>query len=197
MWQTEEFVVIKRSGTSILNYFLQFSGEAVFLVTTLTRTNSSTPIDVFIRHTLESTAAIVIVTNLIRFGKPALHKMIVMLVVGIERWRLLAECKRFYLRLSKQYPMIASCGLGLVTSHLISDGCGHEILEGVAWPESNIGQVVQLPCPCDDLLQSGNKTSRTCGGTYSHGGQWLDVDYSQCGAVVNQVTNILCSIAMV
>ena len=58
-------------------HFLQSRGEAVFLVTTLTRINSSTPSHVFIRHTLESTTAVLMVTSLVRFGKQVFYEIII------------------------------------------------------------------------------------------------------------------------
>ena len=77
------------------------------------------------------------------------------------------------------------------------DGCASGRVDGVLWPESDIGQIVQQPCPCEDFLQSGEKARRTCGGTYSLGGKWMDVDYAPCVTLMNQVTNTLCSIALV
>ena len=38
------------------------------------------------------------------------------------------------------------------------------------------------PCPCQNLIkQYGNMISRRCGGSYSQGGVWNSMDYSQCG----------------
>ena len=79
-----------------------------------------------------------------------------------------------------------------------SYGCGSDRVDGIVWPESDIGHTVQLPCPCEDVLLSGNNASRTCRqGTHPHRGQWSGVDYTQCDTVVKEITNALCSIAMV
>ena len=72
-----------------------------------------------------------------------------------------------------------------------------DTIDNILWPESNIGQVVHLPCPCEEFLHSGQMASRTCGGNYSQGGQWMDVDYSHCDSVANEVTSVLCRIALV
>ena len=65
-----------------------------------------------------------------------------------------------------------------------------DTVDNMVWPESSIGQVIQVPCPCEDILQSGEMASRTCGGTFSLGGQWMDVDYSQCVTITNDVTSL-------
>ena len=78
-----------------------------------------------------------------------------------------------------------------------TDGCQSGTVNGMVWPDSNIGKVNQLPCPCEELLQSGKLSSRSCGGTYSQGGQWMNVNYSQCDSINNEITNTLCRIALV
>jgi len=53
--------------------------------------------------------------------------------------------------------------------------------------ESEIGTTHSQQCPCQDLadVAIGTKTVlRHCGGTYTHGAQWADVDFSQCGLSV-------------
>lgn len=79
---------------------------------------------------------------------------------------------------------------------LLVDGCNTDRVDDILWPELAIGQDVQLPCPCEDVLQSGQMASRACGGTYTQGGQWEDVNYNQCDSVTKEVTNRLCSLAM-
>ena len=80
---------------------------------------------------------------------------------------------------------------------VLLDGCESETVDGIEWPESDIGQVVRRPCPCEEFLQSGEKAKRICGGTYSHGGHWMVVDYTPCVALMNQVTSTLCTIVLV
>ena len=73
--------------------------------------------------------------------------------------------------------------------HMPTDGCSAEddiIL--INWNETEIGQFISQPCPCQDLI--GNSATqngvfnitRRCGGSYSMGGRWEDVEYKiQCG----------------
>ena len=75
------------------------------------------------------------------------------------------------------------------------DGCNSNAVDDMLWTESNIGEIVQLPCPCEQFLKSGQMANRVCGGTYSQGGQWKDVNYNQCDSVTIEVTSQLCSIA--
>ena len=65
------------------------------------------------------------------------------------------------------------------------------------WPETDIGQTVHLPCPCEDVLQSGNYVTRTCGGSTASGGEWMDVDDTQCVTSISAITDVLCNIAKV
>ena len=78
---------------------------------------------------------------------------------------------------------------------LLVDGCNTDRVDDILWPELAIGQEIQLPCPCEDVLQSGQMASRACGGAYSQGGQWENINYNRCDSVTNEVTNRLCSLA--
>ena len=78
-----------------------------------------------------------------------------------------------------------------------TDQCQTEREHDTVWPESNIREVVERPCPCEDHLQYGSKAIRTCGGSYSLGGQWMEADYSQCEAINNEITNALCKLVLV
>ena len=72
-------------------------------------------------------------------------------------------------------------------AHPNADGCIADDDIILEWPEAEIGQIVTLPCPCQDLIgnpatqrRSFNITRR-CGGSYSKGGHWVKVDYqTQC-----------------
>ena len=79
----------------------------------------------------------------------------------------------------------------------LSLGCNTEMVDDIVWPESDIGQVVQLSCPCEGVFYSGQNTSRACVGNSSQGGQWMAVNYSQCDLVTSEMTILLCSIALV
>ena len=54
--------------------------------------------------------------------------------------------------------------------------------ENISWNEAQILQLVSLPCPCRNLtLQYHTMITRRCGGSYSHGAVWEEVDSSNCG----------------
>ena len=69
----------------------------------------------------------------------------------------------------------------------------------MSWPESEIGsQPVKLSCPCGRLnaTQYGNPNlTRVCGGTYTYGAEWEEVDPAQCNYTDN--TYKLCSVTQV
>ena len=73
--------------------------------------------------------------------------------------------------------------------------CGNVAL--VTWPETEIGQVASVPCPCgvsDPLIQLLMGTRR-CGGTFEAGGVWED---SQCESCQFSSTRLaLCQLAQV
>ena len=79
-----------------------------------------------------------------------------------------------------------------------SDGCPEETLpllsssllfagdtsSTFSWPETNLGDPV-LHQPCPNQAGSINTVSRYCGGSFSSGAQWSDVDFSQCSVWVS------------
>ena len=69
----------------------------------------------------------------------------------------------------------------------------------VKWPESEIGaDPVIINCPCGKLnaTQYGSpQLSRVCGGSYTYGAQWKEVDATQCNYTDN--TYKLCSVTQV
>ena len=63
------------------------------------------------------------------------------------------------------------------------DGCDPEEVDGRMWPEAAPGSTVSTPCPCAEAEGPLPGTViRQCGGNYSHGARWSDVDNSQCAA---------------
>ena len=48
----------------------------------------------------------------------------------------------------------------------------------IKWNETMILQQVKKPCPCQTLTQVF--ITRHCGGSYSQGAQWMDMDTTQC-----------------
>ena len=82
-----------------------------------------------------------------------------------------------------------------MTTHMT--GCRAETIDSFPWPETDIGQTVQLPCPCEDILQFGSSVRRMCGGSPTSEWEWMDVDHSECATSMSHITNTLCRIAMV
>ena len=90
-------------------------------------------------------------------------------------------------------------------SRVILDGCPSEeasLIPGGAiiysWAESEIGTTLTQPCPCRDLVDIPGGTGtviRHCGGTYTHGAQWREVDFSRCGLSVTAIQ--LCEATLV
>ena len=68
------------------------------------------------------------------------------------------------------------------------DGCPKEIrsvcgnVRPVTWPETEIGEVASVSCPCglDDPLIQQLKGTRRCGGTYEGGARWEEPQCNSC-----------------
>ena len=63
--------------------------------------------------------------------------------------------------------------------------------------EINLGESLELPCPCSEYLTSLPDASRQngvrkCGGSFRNGAQLLDTDFSQCATSVNETSRTLC-----
>ena len=91
-----------------------------------------------------------------------------------------------------------------IVLNTFADGCPAEtdqIAQGVGihlrWNESDISSNLSQPCPCKDIIAApANATvSRKCGGTYSEGASWDEVDYSQCR--FTSITLKLCEASLV
>ena len=69
------------------------------------------------------------------------------------------------------------------------------------WPESDIGQLLMLQCPCGNLSAvsgqdiSNTMAQRVCGGNFSHGGEWKPAHLSPCN--FSSTTRQLCQVANV
>lgn len=80
------------------------------------------------------------------------------------------------------------------------DGCAAETTAngGVEyqWPETEIGERVQLPC--SGTTGSGTSAYRECGGSYSQGAEWEEIDDCECRLNVDNTesmnTQELCEI---
>ena len=92
-------------------------------------------------------------------------------------------------------------GMSILFSHqdgcpeLPDSSCGN--VGNVTWPETEIGQVASLPCPCgvnDSLVQMVTGTRR-CGGTNETGAVWEE---PQCGSCqFSNTRRTLCRLAQV
>ena len=84
------------------------------------------------------------------------------------------------------------------------DGCPEEPASTcgnagiVTWPETEIGEVASVPCPCgvsnDPLIQELRGTRR-CGGTYNTGAMWEEPQCDSCQFSDTRLT--LCRLAEV
>ena len=84
----------------------------------------------------------------------------------------------------------------------LQDGCPVETgvcgnVDNVTWPETEIGQVASVPCPCgvsDPLIQELRGTRR-CGGTYDTGAVWEEPQCDSCR--FSSTRRTLCQLAEV
>ena len=70
------------------------------------------------------------------------------------------------------------------------DGCnftttpfdiGSNVSIEVEWPETNLGDTVNVPCPCAEFAGSlAGRAYRFCTGTFSQGAHWEAPDISDC-----------------
>ena len=88
--------------------------------------------------------------------------------------------------------------------NIFADGCPaktDQIAQGIGihlhWNESEISSHLSQPCPCKDIIVAPEiaTISRRCGGTYSEGASWDEVDYSQCH--FTSITLRLCEASLV
>ena len=87
----------------------------------------------------------------------------------------------------------------LLSIIILSDGCDPEEYKSRMWPETDLGLLASIPCPCTNIVGSlAGRIFRHCQGSYTEGADWLDeIDESQCAAINSAVTSKLCAIAMV
>ena len=75
-----------------------------------------------------------------------------------------------------------------------------ERTDNITWPESHIGQEIQLPCHCEEHYYSEQNASRACSvRNDSLGGQWTAVNYSRCTCDLDtrNITTLLRSVLLV
>ena len=78
---------------------------------------------------------------------------------------------------------------GLPVNLLFSDACPSQNISLIAginitisWRKTTIAQQVNRPCPCQNQTrQFESVITRRCGGSYSQGARWEDMDYTRCG----------------
>ena len=72
---------------------------------------------------------------------------------------------------------------------LFSDACPSQNISltagsniTISWRETTIAQQANRPCPCQNQTrQFESVITRRCGGSYSQGARWEDMDYTHCG----------------
>ena len=100
---------------------------------------------------------------------------------------------------------MCSADNGITTSNCptVVDGCPELPMSTcgnagpVTWPETEIGQVASVPCPCgvsDPLIQELRGTRR-CGGAYDTGALWEEPQCDSCQFSNTRLT--LCQLAEV
>ena len=79
------------------------------------------------------------------------------------------------------------------------DGCNPEVDNGGNWPETDLGSRASAPCLCSEFAGSlAGRQYRRCEGTYSQKARWSNVvDVSECAALNDRRTGLLCKIAHV
>lgn len=69
-------------------------------------------------------------------------------------------------------------------------------LNTIEWPETNLGDTASMSCPCTEFAGSlAGRAYRYCSGTFSQGGQWEEIDVSDCEALNDNTTRQLCEAA--
>ena len=89
---------------------------------------------------------------------------------------------------------------------MCADGCnysttpfeiGSNITINIEWPETNLGDMASVPCPCAEFAGSlAGRAYRYCSGTFSQGADWEAVDDSRCEARQSMTTRRLCAAAL-
>lgn len=81
--------------------------------------------------------------------------------------------------------------------HTLTDGCDPEMYMDIRWPETNLGSIANVSCPCVEIVGSlAGRVTRECTGTYTEGARWDDEVGRRCAAH-SDITNTLCKLAMV
>ena len=67
----------------------------------------------------------------------------------------------------------------------------------IEWPETNIGELAEVDCPCGNVTSSGAslRATRYCGGDFTNGGQWRNPDIAPCN--FSDLAREICQIAEV
>ena len=94
--------------------------------------------------------------------------------------------------------------------YIFSDGCRSNVTEipsyqsgnanltiSISWPESNIGELAKVECPCGNVTLGGRilLATRYCGGDFTNGGRWTNPDVAPCN--FSDVSREICQLAEV
>ena len=66
---------------------------------------------------------------------------------------------------------------------LITSPSGNpELTIEIPWPETNIGEVAEVKCPCGNITLGTDTlvATRYCGGDFTNGGKWSDAYVRPC-----------------
>ena len=67
----------------------------------------------------------------------------------------------------------------------------------IEWPETNLGNTANVPCPCAEFAGSlAGRAYHYCSGTFSQGAHWETFDVSRCEALNSITTRRLCVAAL-
>ena len=92
---------------------------------------------------------------------------------------------------------------------MFTDGCRSNITDisshsgnpnltiSIKWPETNIGELAEVDCPCGNISsQKGSLiATRYCGGDFSNGGQWENPNVAACN--FSDLAREICQLAEV
>ena len=65
----------------------------------------------------------------------------------------------------------------------------------ITWPETNLGAVAEVSCPCGTLNISAQLATRYCGGNFISGANWLQEHSTPCNLSDN--ARRICQLSLV
>ena len=66
-------------------------------------------------------------------------------------------------------------------THIESEMNDPRLLITLDWPETNLGVIASVPCPCGENISTGSlQATRYCAGNFQDGAYWEDPNDSPC-----------------